>query len=175
RGSLLLRFQRRDRRLQLGHLGHQLVGERVVFLGLGLANLLRGGVAARLRLLEPGDGATAALVDAQKRPDQRVIFRRRHTAPPEPTGELLPILATPFDVMHGAGASRSSWPNRPPGCPQMPGNTGTTDRGAVLYQSAEKASSGADHSAGLAWVLAGPADAVFAFFSTQRTDQIEPS
>src|SRR5262245_55502300 len=58
-------------------------------------------------------------------------------------------------------------------CPQ--GGHDASDVGAVLYQSGEKASRGAGHSAGLAWVLAGPADAVLAFFSTQRTDQIEPS
>src|SRR5262245_33098019 len=99
------RFERRDAVLQLGDLGHQLVGARVVLLGFGLADLLGGGVAARLRLLQLGNGATAALVAAQKRLDQRVAFRRRHAAPLEPTGELVGIVTNPFDVVHGAGAS----------------------------------------------------------------------
>ncbi len=62
------------RRLRLGHgvlqrrdLGHQRLGARLVLLRLGLADLLGGGVAAGLHVLQRGDGGAARLVEPMSR------------------------------------------------------------------------------------------------------------
>ncbi len=65
-GRLLLLLHRRDRGLEFGDLGHQLLRGGFVLLGLGLADVLRGGVAARLRLLKLGDQRAARLVERQQ-------------------------------------------------------------------------------------------------------------
>ena len=61
----------RHRGLELGDLGHQLAGARVVLGLLGLADFLRGRIAPRLRLLGGQDRRAALLVDREQRRRQR--------------------------------------------------------------------------------------------------------
>ena len=64
---LLLFFQSRASvDLELGHFGHQLVGLALVFGFLGVADFLGGGIAARLRLLEFGDGRPPLFIERQR-------------------------------------------------------------------------------------------------------------
>ena len=66
---------RSDDLFQLGDLGHKLGGRRLVLRRLRLANLLRGGVAARLRLLQLRHVAAARLVELNKPRPRRVRAR----------------------------------------------------------------------------------------------------
>ena len=97
--ALLLGFA--EQKLQLAHLQHQHLGGRLVLGGLGLADLLRGGVAAGLRLLDHDDLRPSLLVEA----DQLRRLRRRRFGRPaalgQRIGERLRVVADPLDVEHG--------------------------------------------------------------------------
>ncbi len=62
-GTLFLSLHRRNRRLELCDLRHQFRGGRLVFLRLGLADILRSRVAPRLRLFEFGDERAPRFVE----------------------------------------------------------------------------------------------------------------
>jgi hypothetical protein len=81
-------------------LGHQRLRGRFILLGLGLTDFLGGGVAPRLRLLEPGDRGAAALVKGEEIVDEDLTVGLRHPTAPEPARERLGVLADPFDVVH---------------------------------------------------------------------------
>src|SRR6266568_2836622 len=131
-----------DCRLQPRDLRDERGRARLVLLGLGLADLFRGGVAPGQRAFELGDRGAAPFIERNER-----AGRRGMAATGEPAVEFFRMLANPLDVVHGQ-APREPLVRRP--------------RLAQFY------------SAGLVWAAAGPAAAA-AFFSTSRTDQIEPS
>ena len=90
-----------DDGLELGHLLHQALCRCLVLGALGLADLLRGGVAARLRLLQLRQMLAARLVALQD------LGRHRwQAAPGEAPVESILVLADETDVVHG-GTSAS--------------------------------------------------------------------
>src|SRR5262249_47823583 len=113
RGRLLLvRVERRDRVLELGDLGHQRARGGIVLRPLRFGDLLGGGVAARLCLLELGNAGATALVDGD---ETRCLGRK--TAPREAAVERLRVFANPFDIVHApssplATGPRPAIPNR---------------------------------------------------------------
>ncbi len=109
---LLVRLQRRNGVLELGDLRHQRPGPGVVLRSFRFGDFLRGRVAARLRMLEPGDAGAAALVDGD---EARGLARK--AAPRETAIEGFGVFANPFDVVH-----TPSSPSRPE-LPQRPGMT----------------------------------------------------
>ena len=104
-GVLLLRFHLRDRGFQLRHLGHQRLRCRLVLLRLGLTDLLRGGVAARLPLLQFGDQRAALLVERQQ-----ALRQRFEPAALERAVEGVRIVANGFDIVHGVIGGSSVTP-----------------------------------------------------------------
>ena len=122
----LLRFHRRDRVLEVGDLRHQGAGARVVLRLLRLADLLRGGVAARLHLLELRDRRAAPLV---ARDQARGLGRE--AAARKAAIEGFRIVANPPDVVHDDVFSpvtglRPAIPIRPERVAPSRGSTGVT-------------------------------------------------
>ena len=101
----LLLFHRRQRCLELGHFGHQLVGPGLVLGLFGVADFLGRRIAARLCLLEFGDGRPPLFVERHQ------LFRQRlQPAPLQAAVEGVGMLANPFDVVHGGRLLIPSWP-----------------------------------------------------------------
>src|SRR5690348_1570782 len=93
--GFLLRLHRRDRALELGDFGHQCLRACRVRGPLGLADLLRRRIAARLRLLEPENARAPAFVETEE--PRRLA---RQSAPCQTPIECVRIIANPFDVVH---------------------------------------------------------------------------
>ena len=124
-GLLLLRVHRGHAVLEVSDLGHQRAGAAFVLRLLRLADLLRGGVAARLRLLEFRDRGAAALVERDQ-----VRRLGRETAPCEAAIEGVGVVANPPDVVHDDVFSpvtglRPTIPIRPEWTAPSSGTTGT--------------------------------------------------
>ena len=98
-GLALRRLALLDHVLEARHLLHQGLGRRLVLARLGLADLLGGGVAARLRLLQFLNRGAALLVQAQNS-IQRGL-RIVETAVRQPLEKGVLVVADPFDVEHG--------------------------------------------------------------------------
>ncbi len=94
-----------DRLFEARDLVHEARGFGFVFGLLGLADVLGGGVAAGLRLLQNLNRFAALLVQTQDLSQQ--IARRVEGALLKPFDEGLWVLTDPFDVKHG-GTSLSS-------------------------------------------------------------------
>ena len=97
---LFLRLALLDRGLESCDLVHEALGGRLILLGLGVADLLGGGVAAGLRLLQFLNRCAALLVEAENSIQRRA--RIVEAAIGQPFDEGLLIFADPFDVEHGA-------------------------------------------------------------------------
>src|SRR5690606_37037261 len=94
-----------DERLQLGDLALELLGELEVLGGHCLADLLRGGVLAGLRVLQLRQvGATRLILRDQIR-DNGLSSVRRLPALLQRLGQCLLVFADPFDVEHDASDS----------------------------------------------------------------------
>ena len=94
---LFLSLHGGDQGFQLRDFRHQRLRGRLVLLGLGLANLLRGRIPACLRAFKLlNDGAPAFV-------DRKDAFRlRRKPAARKPAIERRGVLADPLDVVHAA-------------------------------------------------------------------------
>ena len=148
-----LRSQSRDRVLELRDLGHQRFAPRLVLVLLRRADLLRGRVAPRLRLFGLQDRGAPLLIERDQlrdRPAARAASARV---------ERLGVFANPFDVVHGGlvGGIGSLYRFR---------RSGTALARRVRRPTPQPAPRSA---------AAFAAASVAAFFSTKRTEQIEPS
>ena len=94
-GSLFLRFHLAHAGFQLCDLGLQRVGAGTILGGHGLADLLRGRIAALLGDLQAGDGGLADIVEREQ-----LVGQRLKATPRAPCVEDSRILADPFDVVH---------------------------------------------------------------------------
>src|SRR5215207_1743265 len=95
-GHALGFLQLRHRLLDPAHLGHQLLGPRLVLLRLGLADLLGHGIAALGGGLQGRDGALALVVEGDQ-----VCGQGLHAPVPEALVESRGVLADGTDVVHG--------------------------------------------------------------------------
>ena len=92
----LLVLTGRDRALEVLDFAHQFGGERVVLCGLGLTDILRYGIAARLRVLQNGEANAALLIECGER------LRLGRQSPALERGiECAGVVFDPFDVVHG--------------------------------------------------------------------------
>ena len=102
----LVGFALLDLGLEARHLLLEGIGARRIFRGHGLADLLGGGVAARLRLLQLLNRAAPFLVQAQN------LIQRRprivEAAIGQPLEKGVRVVADPFDVEHWFGPSGDS-------------------------------------------------------------------
>src|ERR1022692_3953529 len=112
---LLLRLQRRNRRLGLGDLSHQLRDPRLVFCLLCLADLLRRRIASCLPTFMYPDNRAPTRVDRDK-----VLRQRLQPTPFQASIEGLRMLANPFDVVHGGAFSTSCGARKPARHPTPP-------------------------------------------------------
>ena len=103
RELLLLRFQRRNRGLQLRDLGEKLLRRRFLVAFLRCADLLGRRVAPRQGRLRLLDGGAAALVE-----HDQLLGLRRQPAPRQRLVEGVGIVANPLDVVHGTILSGES-------------------------------------------------------------------
>ena len=154
--SFLLVLHRRQRGLELGDFGHQLARLGLILRLFRVADFLRRRIAAGLRLLEFCDGCPPLFVQRHE------LFRQRiEPAPFQAAVEDVRMLANPLDVVH----CNSCLPKR-------------DARHKAGHDNVNN--SGKPYSAGFALAEAA-SEAAFAaasaraFFSTRRTDQIEPS
>jgi len=90
-----------DGGFQRGDLIHEAFRGGFILAGLGLADLLGGGVAAGLSLLQFLNRAAALLVQAQN--SSQGFARLREAAIGQPFDEGVLIVADPFDIEHGYG------------------------------------------------------------------------
>ena len=97
---LFVRLARLDRGLEGCDLVHEALGSPLILLGLGVADLFGGGVAAGLRALQFLNRCAALLVEAENLIQRRA--RIVEAAIGQPFDEGLLIFADPFDVEHGA-------------------------------------------------------------------------
>ena len=101
----LLRLAVADRVLERGDLCHQRAWRGLVLGGLGLADLLRSGVAAGLRLLQFLNRCRGVARPAQDR------FSRARSSKPRPVSQPwrgVRVLADPFDVEQGGACPGDS-------------------------------------------------------------------
>ena len=94
---LFLSLHGGDQGFQLRDFRHQRLRGCLVFLGLSLANLLRGRIPARLRAFKLLNDGAPAFVDRQD-----AFCLRRKPAAGKPTIERRGVLADPLDVVHAA-------------------------------------------------------------------------
>ncbi len=90
-------FELRHLGLEIVDLGHQRIGSRVVLGLLGLADVLRRRIAARLRQFGRGDGSAPLFVQF----DQPLRLAGQPAALQRAI-EGLGVVADPFDVVHGS-------------------------------------------------------------------------
>ena len=160
---------------------------RLVLVLLRRADLLRGRVAPRLRMLRPSGSPRAA--SRRARAASRI---RRQPAPRRPRVEGVGVVANPFDVVHGGLARNrglySAFARQPRrgACILRAARDGygaihssrarPPQRGRASEQAPCTRSAALLRRLGAAAAAAALAAAsAAAFFSTKRTDQIEPS
>src|SRR4029079_19589527 len=87
---------------ELGNLTHQVRHRRVVFRRLSLADLFRGGIAARLGILKSRQAGPALVVEGYDFGRLRL-----EPAPLQALVESIGVVSDPFDVKHGEGLDRA--------------------------------------------------------------------
>src|SRR5262245_47932259 len=172
RELLFFRLERRNFGFEARNLCHQCLRRRFLVAFFRRANLARSNISAGKRSFRLLNGAAPALIDGKK-----LVCLARQTAPRQSAVEFLLMLANPLDVVH-------VFRRHAPAQAGHPVNTGclgdlVPDSKAREYWIARmrgRERFKISHSAGLAAALAASlALSAAAFFSTQRTDQIEPS